>query len=402
MVSKTPRTHLVDLLHWHGDTRAARTAFTFESDAGAETLWTYGEVDRQARSVAVALQGQRVRPGDRVLLLCPAGPEFLAGFLGSLYAGAVPVPAYPPASAKHIGRVELILRDAEATLIATTARTRDRLDKWLHAEGARPRFQFLCVDQIDPLRAVDWRMPDLRPESLAFLQYTSGSTSEPRGVMVSHGNLMANLAMIAHAMAYDDQASMVSWLPMFHDMGLIGNVLEQLYVGARTTLISPQSFVQSPARWLHLLTKHRATHTGAPNFGFALAVDRVSEDQRAGLDLSALRVTYCGSEPIDARVVRAFIDTYRPFGFPAGSFHACYGMAEATLMSTGNIVGGGSPVLLVEADAIAHGRAVASDAPTARALVGCGHSVQHQELRIVDPDTRREQADGEVLSLIHI
>ena len=396
MTSKISPAHLVDVLHGWAGARPDRTAFTFESDAGVETVWTYAEIDRQARGVAVALQAQQVRPGDRILLLCPPGPEFLAAFLGALYAGAVPVPAYPPASAKHVGRIDLILRDAQTDLIATTVRTRDRLEKWLHADDTALRFRFLCVDEIEGSDASAWRMPDLRSESLAFLQYTSGSTTEPRGVMVSHGNLMANLAMIAHAMEWDDQGSMVSWLPMFHDMGLIGNVLEQLYIGARTTLISPQSFVQSPARWLHLLTKHRATHTGAPNFGYALAVDRVTPEQREGLDLSTLRVTYCGSEPIDARVLQAFTDTYRPYGFPAGSFHACYGMAEATLMSTGNTVGAGSPVLRVDAEAIVRGRAVPSDAPTARALVGCGHDVQHQELRIVDPETGRARADGEV------
>ena len=390
-----PARHLVERLHWRGSAHPERSAFSFESDAGAETVWTYAELDTHARAVAVQLLSA-ARPGDRILLLCPAGPEFAAAFLGALYAGLVPVPAYPPASAKHVGRVEVILRDADTDLIATTRRTRERIEKWLRDGSPTRAFRFTCVDEVEAASADAWRMPDLGPDSLAFLQYTSGSTSEPKGVMVSHGNLLANVGMLEGTMRYGPDMSMVSWLPMYHDMGLIGNVLGPLAVGGRTALMSPHAFVRSPGRWLQLITRHRATMTGAPNFAYALAVKHATDALKAELDLSTLTVCYCGSEPIQAPVMQAFVDTFRPCGLQPGAFYACYGMAETTLLSTGNVVGGGTPVLRVDADALTRGVAVPSEAPTARAVVGCGYSTDGQELRIVDPETRLPVDDGHV------
>lgn len=384
--------HLVELLNWRGAEQATRTAFTFEADSGHETVWTYGDLDRRARAVAVALSAT-ARRGDRALVLCPAGTDFLAAIIGSFYAGIVPVPAYPPASARQVGRIDVILRDADTTLIVTTRRTRDRIEKWLLADGRQGRFQFLCVDEVDDRGAADWSMPDIGPDSLAFLQYTSGSSSDPKGVMVSHRNLLADIGMIERCMEVHADSSMISWLPMFHDMGLVGNVLMPLALGARTALISPQSFVQSPVRWLQLITRHRGTITGAPNFGYALSVERVTEEQKAGLDLSALTVCYCGSEPIDARVMHAFIEKFADCGFSGGAFYACYGMAESTLLSTGNTVGAGTPVMRVDADALALGVAVPDKGGPTRALVGCGESAAGQDLLIVDPETRRALPD---------
>jgi natural product biosynthesis luciferase-like monooxygenase protein len=389
--------HLVELLHWRGEQQHARTAVTFVPDeGGAETSWTYGDLDRRARAVAVELR-QHARPGDRALLLSPPGADFAAALFGCFYGAIVPVPAYPPGSARQLGRIETILRDARTDLVVTTRGTRARIEEWLGDER-RSRVRFLCVDEIADGGAGLWTMPALDSASLAFLQYTSGSTREPRGVMVSHGNLLANMAMIASCMGLHSETVMASWLPMFHDMGLIGNLLEELYLGGRTVLMSPQTFVREPVRWLEAITRHRATMTGAPNFGYALCVNNIRPEQKAALDLSSLTVSYCGSEPIDARVMERFIRSFRECGFRAEAFYACYGMAEVTLLATGSTFGAGSRTLRVDADALGRGVAlpVGEAVPNGRTIVGCGYSPDRQELLIVDPEKRRPLPDGSV------
>jgi acyl-CoA synthetase (AMP-forming)/AMP-acid ligase II/alkylation response protein AidB-like acyl-CoA dehydrogenase/acyl carrier protein len=390
--------HLVELLSWRGEQQHGRKALTFVADEGAaETTWTYADLDARARAVAVSLL-ERARPGDRALLLCPPGADFAAAIFGCFYGGIVPVPAYPPGNARQIGRIEVILRDAETDLIVTNVKTRDRIEKWLDAAGRGGRFRFLCIDEVSSAGAALWTMPEVDAASLAFLQYTSGSTSEPKGVMVSHGNLMANLAMIERIMGLTPETPLAGWLPMFHDMGLVGNVFEPLYLGAHAVLMSPQAFVQEPVRWLQLITKHRSYVTGAPNFGYALCVQNVTTEQKASLDLSSLGVAYCGSEPIDRRVMEGFAESFAGCGFRKGAFYACYGMAEVTLLATGSTPGAGSPTLRVDARALANGVAMPDDGSGApsRALVGCGFNAEGQELRIVDPETRQPLPDGSV------
>jgi acyl-CoA synthetase (AMP-forming)/AMP-acid ligase II/alkylation response protein AidB-like acyl-CoA dehydrogenase/acyl carrier protein len=390
--------HLVELLSWRGEHQSAQTAITFVADEGAaETTWTYAGLNDRSRAVAIALL-QHARPGDRALLLCPPGADFASAIFGCFYAGIIPVPAYPPGNVRQVGRIEVILRNAETDLIVTSTSTRDRIEKWLDAEGRRGRFRFVNVDEVDAAGAASWTMPDLDGGSLAFLQYTSGSTSEPKGVMVSHGNLMADLEMIGQVMGLSSETPMASWLPMFHDMGLIGNVFEPLYQGTSAALISPQAFVQEPVRWLRMLTRHRTHMTGAPNFGFALCIQNVSEEQKAGLDLSSVGVAYCGSEPIDWRVMEGFCESFRSCGFSKEAFYACYGMAEATLLATGSTKGVGTLTMRVDSSALAKGLGVPDDRPATpgRVLVGCGYSPVGQELRIVDPETRRPLPDGSV------
>ncbi len=370
---------LVDILHWRGEHQTNRTAFTFVSDDGVEATWTYGELDRRARALAATLL-DLANPGDRALLLCPAGVEYAGAIVGCFYAGVVAVPAYPPGNARQIPRIDAILRDAQTDLIITTSETRDRIIKWLEADGRVGTFRFLCVDDVAIADASLWRMPDLTPQMLAFLQYTSGSTSDPKGVMVAHGNLMANLAMLEESFEWSPESEWGSWLPMFHDMGLVGNVLEPFYLGAKTVMMSPQAFVREPVRWLQLMTRYRSNTTGAPNFGYALCAKNITPEQKQGLDLSTLTIAYCGSEPIDARVMDRFAESFAQCGFRKTAFYPCYGMAEATLFSTGSIKGAGP--LYLERDG--------------RMLVGSGYTARGQELRIVDPETRTPLPDGEI------
>jgi acyl-CoA synthetase (AMP-forming)/AMP-acid ligase II/alkylation response protein AidB-like acyl-CoA dehydrogenase/acyl carrier protein len=373
--------HLVDVLRWRASHQSAKAAFTFLSDDdAAESTWTYEELDQRARSVAAALL-ENASFGDRALLLCPPGMDFAAAIFGCFYSGVVAVPAYPPGNARQVSRIAGILRNASAELIVTNSQTRDRIEKWLRAEGEGQSFRFLAVDDVPLAHADLWTLPALATDTLAFLQYTSGSTSEPKGVMVSHGNLMANLLMIKESFGLDGDSDFGSWLPMFHDMGLIGNVLEPLFLGSRALLMSPQAFVREPIRWLRMLAKYRSHTTGAPNFGYALCVQSISEEQKEGLDLSHLKIAYCGSEPIDWRVMDRFTEAFRANGFTRNVFYPCYGMAEATLLSTGSIQGAGP-------------RYLAADEK--RTLVGCGYSANLQDLRIVDPVTRQLLPDGGV------
>ncbi len=387
---------LVDILQWRGEHQSDRTAIAFVADDGNETTWTYGELDRRARAMAVALLDV-ARPADRALLLCPAGVEYAGAIIGCFYAGVVAVPGYPPGNARQIPRIDAILRDAGTDLIIATRETRDRITKWLDAESRR-NFRFLCIDDVSLDAGATWRMPDLTPQSLAFLQYTSGSTSEPKGVMVAHGNLMANLAMLEESFEWSAESEWGSWLPMFHDMGLVGNVLEPFYLGAKTVMMSPQAFVREPVQWLRLMTRHRSNTTGAPNFGYALAARSVTKEQRQGLDLSALTIAYCGSEPIDPRVLDRFAEVFRECGFRREAFYPCYGMAEATLFSTGSIRGAGPRYLNVDARALENDHAVRNDGRTndARVVAGSGYSARGQDLRVVDPETRRALPDGRV------
>jgi len=394
-LKKTPT--IVHILQGHANQRPDKTAIVFlaEDGAGWESR-TYAELDRQARAVAAALSAQ-AEPGDRALILCPPGLAFAGAILGCFYAGVVAVPAYPPGNARQTHRIDAIWRDAEAVLIVTTVAVKERIETWLADEGRRP-FRYLCVDETGTGQAGPWKMSGLHADSLAFLQYTSGSTSEPKGVMVSHGNLTANLSMIRERFGLDEDMVVGSWLPMFHDMGLVGNLLEPLYLGAKTVLMSPVAFVRKPVRWLELIARHRVDVTGAPNFGYGLCVDRISEAQRQPLDLSSLKIAYCGSEPIDDRVLSRFSAMFRPAGFDSKAFYPCYGMAEATLLVTGSVKGGGAAHLPLDAEALAAGRALpAQDGSAARrVLVGCGYSMPGQELRIIDPETGRELPEGHV------
>ncbi|HEX8619810.1 MAG TPA: AMP-binding protein, partial [Thermoanaerobaculia bacterium] len=387
---------LVEILHWRGEHQHGRSALTFCADDGTETTWTYGELDLRARSFAVALR-ELASAGDRAVLLCPGGLHYVRAIVGCFYAGVVAVPAYPPANARQLARIDAILRDSGTDLIVTTTETRDRINKWLAAERRQAQFRFVCVDEIPVADADRWSMPLLTPETLAFLQYTSGSTSDPKGVMVGHGNLMANLAMIEQGFALTPDSEWGTWLPMFHDMGLIGNVLEPLYLGAKTVLMSPQAFVREPVSWLQLMTRHRSSVTGAPNFGYALCARGVSDEQKQGLDLSALTVAYCGSEPIDPQVLERFAEAFRDCGFRKEALFPCYGMAEATLFATGSVPGGGARSLRVDARALESDIATPVDATApARVLTASGHPAPGQQLRIVDPETRRPLPEGRV------
>jgi len=379
--------NFVEVLCRRASADSDKTAVTFLPDGEErERRLTYGEIDVHARALAVRLLTVAL-PGDRVLLLQAPGLEFVISFFGCLYAGVIAVAAYPPRNIRHMPRIEAILEDTQARLILTSEEARAKIGPWLGERATR--FQLLCSEEVDTAGADAWRMPSLKRDTLALLQYTSGSTGAPRGVMVTHGNIMANEEMIRKAFGHHCESSVASWLPIFHDMGLIGNLLQPLYLGTSTVLMSPTSFLQKPVRWLWAISRFRARVTGAPNFAFDLCARAVTAEQKATLDLSCLEIVYSGSEPIDARALDRFAMAFGDCGLRRGMLFCCYGMAEATLLCTSGHPGAGPRYLDVDAQMLECGRYQSPGVSTQRrlTLVSCGTSVPGQDLRIVEPSS---------------
>ena len=323
----------------HGD----RVAVTFIDDDRSEQSWTYGELWKRACSVAARLPNVD-QPAPRGLLLFPPGIEFLAGFLGCQIAGWIPVPTCYPRAGREIPRLDSAATDCSPSAIIGDRATIDSIDPKKLCDVARslPHVITDCDRGAVVFDSVDPDSLSLDPNSLAMLQYTSGSTSDPKGVMVRHRNMMANLEAIRrgfHVQWQGDDAANpacgVFWLPFFHDMGLIGGILEPLYVGGRTVLMSPRSFLQRPIRWLQAITDYGAVISGAPNFAYQLCVDRISPDQTDKLDLSRWRIAFSGAEPILHRTLHDFASRFSACGFSSTAFYPCYGLAEATLLAAG-------------------------------------------------------------------
>lgn len=316
-----------------------RVALRFLADTVDQAVvLSYRELDQRARTIAGALQA-RTDFADRAVLLFPSGPDYVAAFFGCLYAGVIAVPAYPPESSKrhHQERLLSIIADAEPRLLLTSAALHDAL---LDIENAPP---LLCVDTLQDALADRWVAPDLHAEHIAFLQYTSGSTAQPKGVQVSHGNLVANEQLIRHGFGIDLNPDdvIVSWLPLYHDMGLIGGLLQPIFSGVPCVLMSPAYFLARPLRWLEAISEYGGTISGGPDFAYRLCSERISEAALARLDLSGWRVAYSGSEPIRLDSLERFAERFAPCGFTADSFMASYGLAEATLFVAGTPRGQG-------------------------------------------------------------
>ncbi|WP_394849171.1 amino acid adenylation domain-containing protein [Pendulispora brunnea] len=374
-------------------------AYSFLGDGETETdRLTFSELDARARAIAARLsrEGAFGRP---VLLLYPPGLDYVAGFFGCLYAGAIAVPLYPPDPrrvSRTLPRLLAVVADAGSELALTTDDIRVVLEGYVEQAPALRTMRWIVTDRgLDPAPHFD---PREEPEGLAYLQYTSGSTGDPKGVMVTHANLLENCADMSEVWRLDEQSRMVSWLPLFHDMGLIAGMLLPLYLGNPTQLMSPLSFVANPVHWLRAIDRFGGTISGAPNFAYDLCVAKVREADRDTLDLSRWRTAFNAAEPVRASTIRKFTETFAWSGFRRDTFYPSYGLAEATLIVTAGKPARVSRTLWVDAEALGQGRlAVTSPAaPGAKELASCGTVVPSQELAIVDPDTRAACADGEI------
>jgi acyl-CoA synthetase (AMP-forming)/AMP-acid ligase II len=384
------------VLHARAQAQPQRVALSFlRHDAGDEQSLTWAALDRRARAVAARLQAS-CAPGARVLLVYPPGLDFVAAYLGCLYAGVVGVPVSPPRNAAGASPLESVADDAQAERLLTSAAFEPLLRGAVQALPAVKALPVLASDDVNDDEAESWRRPALRPDTLAFLQYTSGSTGAPKGVMVSHANLLHNLEQIRRAFGCTPASRCVIWLPPYHDMGLIGGLLQPLYTGFPVTLLPPADFLQRPLRWLQAVSRRRATVSGGPSFAYELCVRRISDEDKADLDLSHWDVAFNGAETIDPDALDRFAEAFAPCGFRREAFHPCYGLAEATLMVTAGRV---RAAHRLSARALERREVVpaADGEPAVRRLVGCGAlDSSAQQVLVVDPLTRTPVPPGRV------
>lgn len=396
-------TNLHELARLRGRLDADRIAFTFLVDGeNEERHVTFGEMDREAIALAAKLQSLG-KSGDRVLLLFDPGIEYLWAFFGVLHAGMIPVPAYPPdlmRAERMLPRLQALAEDCKPAVVLGTKHSLGLVGGLLgHApdrEGAGAIV--LTVDDRTGWDQLPWTPPSIQPDDICFLQYTSGSTSAPRGVMVTHANLLYQLSLLQQRweQSYPPSGEMgvvgVSWLPMYHDLGLIGGILGPFYAGKRIVMMSPLAFIQRPIRWLKAISRYRPIVTGGPNFAYDLCVSKFRPEDAEGLDLSSLKIAMNGAEPVRAETLQRFNETFAPYGWDSSAWMPSYGLAEATLGVTSYEDGTRCPVVDVAVNDLERNRvrlAEPSEEKTRR-LVGCGHAITGTEMLIVDPQTRKE------------
>jgi acyl-CoA synthetase (AMP-forming)/AMP-acid ligase II len=371
--------------------RAERTpdciaALFIEYNEGGERLASrsYAELDRRARAIAARLC-TRLKPGDRAVLVHEPGLDFVEAFFGCLYAGVTAVPLAPARSTRTRARVASVVRHCAAGLVLLSSKQERQVTARLGIE-----IPLLATDTVGNEEGLGFRGGRSSRDAIALLQYTSGSTGDLKGVQIPHRSLLHNMAQIREAMRLDAGSVGVNWLPHYHDMGLIGAILQPIYTGFRMLLMSPYAFVQRPERWLRAIGRFGGTTCGGPNLGYQLCVDRIPDQILSELDLRSWSLAWCGAEPVHAATLKAFSAKFAACGFRARSFYPCYGLAEATLFVTGGEPGGGAAVKRVSASALEHGevRAAREDSGS-RAIVGCGFPRAGTSLEFVDANRRR-------------
>jgi len=372
---------LVALLRHRASVTRERTAYTYLDDRfGNPRPISWGELDERARAVAGTLLS-RCAPGDRALIVLPSAPDFLFAFFGCLYAGLIAVPAPEPARERDIERLRGLVASAKPSVVIATRMLLDAGDWGI--PGIAP-------GEVSADGAAGWSEPAIDGATTAFLQYTSGSTGDPKGVIVSHANILTNEVMICRGFGHDEETVTVGWLPHFHDMGLIGHVLQPLFVGMPTVLVSPIAFLRDPLGWLRAISKYRAHTSGGPNFAYDLCLRRHQRlSQKLDIDLSCWKLAFVGAEPVRARTMQEFARVFGQYGFDEGALYPCYGLAEGTLFVSGGAKGVAPRTWERK---LAHG--------AQSVFVGSGKPADELDVRIVDPETlapRGEGTEGEIV-----
>ena len=388
-----PLRSLVALLARRAAEQADDLAYVFVSDRGTEeAVLTFRQLHEAATALAAHLTAA-ARPGDRAILVFPPGLEFMVAFFGCLMAGIIAVPMMMPRRNSARDASAAILADCTPTVALTTAAFARRGD--LIARFHQENIRWIEVDP-SARSGKTTGIAEPAPDDIAFLQYTSGSTSRPKGVVVSHANLLANLEMIRLALDNTRQSTYVNWVPLYHDMGLILNALGAFYAGATCVLIAPNAFMQRPLGWLRAISRYRAEVACGPNFGFDLCVSRYRADQMDGIELSSLKIALNGAEPVHADTIERFIATFAPHGFDPRAMYPAYGMAEATLLISGGKRGDGHLTRSISRAALqAHAAEAPSSAEDTQIVVSCGRALRGERIAIVDPETcTRRSADG--------
>jgi acyl-CoA synthetase (AMP-forming)/AMP-acid ligase II len=325
---------IIEILRFRAENQSNRNAFIYLNDREfkKEADLTYSRLDQRARSIGSKLQDWE---GERALLIYPPGLDFIEAFFGCLYAGIIAVPAYPPKRNQKLNRLLSIITDAEVTVLMTTNAVFDTLQQQWKEYTEISRLHMIATDTIVSPNQ-NWIPKKIEPEQLAFLQYTSGSTGTPKGVMITHNNILHNSKIIRQCFKDTSDSVGVSWLPPYHDMGLIGSIIQPVYVGALMVLMSPITFLKNPVRWLRAISNYRATTSGGPNFAYEYCVQKIKLQDLEGIDLSCWRTAFNGAEPIKLETLMKFSNFFANCGFESSAFLPCYGLAESTLLVTGS------------------------------------------------------------------
>ncbi|MBE9211735.1 fatty acyl-AMP ligase [Plectonema cf. radiosum LEGE 06105] len=389
---------LVDILRYRAIHQPEQTAYIFLQDGEKNLVSiTYQKLSKRTQLIAQNLQS--ICPaGSNALLLYPPGLDFIEAFFACLYAGVVAIPAYPPRLNQSLSRLQAIIVDAQPTLVLTTQFLMSKLQQKFKEFEHLQTLDLLATNNINNDLVQEWQQPVINNDTLSFLQYTSGSTGKPKGVMVSHGNLLHNLECIKQAFELTSESVSVTWLPSFHDMGLIDGILEPLYTGYIGILMPPTSFLQQPIRWLQAISNYKATHSGSPNFGYDLCIRKITREQQQTLDLSTWHSAYNGSEPIKQETLENFTAKFQSNGFCAKYFYPCYGLAESTLIVSGGLINNEPIYCQINADSLENNQAVVTskEVEKTRLLVGCGRGWLDTKILIVDPVSLKNCAPAQI------
>ncbi len=389
--------NLVELVRYRAAIQPDDLAYIYLADGvSSEIPITYRELDRRCRALAAWLQKHDMR-GKRILLIYPPGIDFVIAFYGCLFAGATAVPMYPPRRNRSLLRILAIVENAEASMALTRQDVLDNVAGVVDETPCLKSIPWKATDSFPEGIEDDWVDPQVAPEEYAFFQYTSGSTGTPKGVMLTHRNMLHNAMLIETGFEHTRSCRGVSWLPSYHDMGLLGGVIEPVYCGCTVVMMSPLAFLQKPYRWLAAISKYKATTSGGPNFAYDLCL-KIKPEFLEDLDLSSWRVAFNGAEPVQAETLDKFARKFEPCGFKYDSFYPCFGLAEGTLIVTGGLRDKPPVVRSFDPDMLAEGKAIEAVAGTerSRSLVSSGRPIIGQRVAIVDPETLKECAPGRI------
>ena len=391
------QSNIVQILEQRSHSQPQETVYIFLKDGeDREIKLSFKELETKAKAIAIKLQ-KLLDPGSRALLVYPYSEslEFITAFFGCLYAGVIAVPCHPPQNRLTTKEVQTRLLSAEAEIVLTESSLLGKLQTQL-SELSDFSLRWLSTDEVEDNLDRNWVQPEIDADDIAFLQYTSGSTGEPKGVTITHKCLLQNQEMLRLAFGHTQESTGVSWLPLFHDMGLIGHVIQPVYIGTSCVMMSPVSFVQKPIRWLQAISKYKATTSGAPNFAYDLLCDRVKEEQLKELDLSSWQVAFSGAEPVQASTIERFSDKFAVCGFKKAAFYPCYGMAEATLMIAGGNKAEFPCIKYLDKVALEENKAVEVSSESGTSIVSAGYAWLDGKIAIVDPQSGIECQENEI------
>lgn len=389
---------IISILNTRAENSPNQLAYIFLKDGkNQEVKIDYKTLREKSIKIAAILQAVCL-PGDRALLLYPQGLDFIAAFLGCLYAGVIAVPAQPPKRTQRMFRLTSIIEDCKPEIILTHTSLLEDIQIRLKSYLDFTNIKLETTDQLSESQELQFYPLEISVNNLAFLQYTSGSTGSPKGVMVSHNNIVYNSLYIQKAFQLGLESVSVTWLPSFHDMGLVDGIIQPLYTGFLGIIMAPESFLKTPILWLQAITKYQATHSGGPNQGYDLCTRRIFDEQEMGLDLSSWISAYTGAEPIRQKTLDNFVKKFQSCGFKSQYFYPCYGMAEATLMISGGYIQDEPVYLNVQSKSLVNDQIIEVDdsSQNYQELVGCGRVWQNMEVKIVNPKTHLECEQDQV------